>query len=87
VFITPESAGRYTVECHRRLEVPPSGNSEADLRWMTRRANEVISAQIRHDPAHWLWLHRRWKQPLSLRADRTRAPLRRPASLPVPAGD
>jgi len=30
---------------------------------MTRTLNDMLSEQIRRDPANWYWLHRRWAQP------------------------
>ncbi len=50
------------------LEEPPQGHlmsledaHTAGLRHNTQRINHIFEGWIREHPAHWLWLHRRWK--------------------------
>lgn len=43
-----------------RLEVAPSGDSEADTRRIMTEINSRIESWVRARPAQWLWIHRRW---------------------------
>lgn len=67
-FITRDANDRFTVEIHEPLEFPNTGDEEADLQAAAQMINDVISRQIHHKPDEWLWMHRRWKQPISLRS-------------------
>jgi KDO2-lipid IV(A) lauroyltransferase len=69
-FITRDANGRLTAEIHRPLALPDDPDQEAWLSHGAQAINDVLSAQIRCQPDEWLWLHRRWKQPLSLRSAR-----------------
>ena len=66
-FVTRDNNGRLTVELHGPLELPQTGDEEADLWAAAQQLNDVLSAQIRHRPEEWQWLHRRWKTPRSIR--------------------
>jgi KDO2-lipid IV(A) lauroyltransferase len=66
-FVTRDNNGRLTVELHAPIELPSTGDEEADLCTAAQRLNDVLSAQIRHRPEEWQWLHRRWKTPRSIR--------------------
>jgi len=66
-FVTRDANGRLTVEIHAPLPLPETGDDEADLRAAVQSLNDVFSAQIRHKPEEWQWLHRRWKKPRSIR--------------------
>lgn len=70
-FITRDANDRFTVCYHAPLEVPQTGEDETELQAAAQRINDLYTAQIRHKPDEWLWMHRRWKQPL---ATRTTAP-------------
>jgi Kdo2-lipid IVA lauroyltransferase/acyltransferase len=52
----PGGAG-YRVEWKSLPEAWPSGDAEAD----TRRLNEWIEAEVRAQPAQYLWVHKRFK--------------------------
>jgi len=43
------------------LEIPRSGDAEADIAETMRRVTAMIEGWIRERPEQWLWLHRRWK--------------------------
>ncbi|MCC7495452.1 MAG: lysophospholipid acyltransferase family protein [Fimbriimonadaceae bacterium] len=68
-FGTRDLDGRMTVEIHPRIELPESGDEEADLRLAAQQLSSAISAQIRHRPDEWFWMHRRWKPPVKLRSN------------------
>ena len=45
-------------------EIPTSdlvGNSEENIKELTRRHTSLLEQYIRQLPDHWLWMHRRWK--------------------------
>jgi KDO2-lipid IV(A) lauroyltransferase len=42
------------------LELPDSGDRQADIAALTQQINDVIERWIRARPESWLWLHRRW---------------------------
>lgn len=71
-FVTRDPNGRFTVSIHPPLDVPDSGDERADMALAAQRLNDVLSAQILHRPEEWLWMHRRWKTPLTTRNDAPR---------------
>jgi KDO2-lipid IV(A) lauroyltransferase len=44
----------------RAIEVPRTGNREADSLALTAAATCEIEAEVRRHPAQWVWMHRRW---------------------------
>jgi Kdo2-lipid IVA lauroyltransferase/acyltransferase len=52
--------GRYHLGAEE-LEVPATGDAEADALELTRRFSLAIEAAIRRTPAQWVWMHQRWK--------------------------
>ena len=61
-----------TFRCSLPLLPAGPGNNEADILAMMGEINRFIEARIRERPAHWLWMHDRWKPApgLSRRAKR-----------------
>jgi KDO2-lipid IV(A) lauroyltransferase len=59
---------------HLLAELPPHARGESPASaWIehaTREATRVLDAFVRAEPSSWLWLHRRWRAPLELRAGR-----------------
>ena len=53
---------RFTVS--DPLELPDSGDAEADAIELTRRVTAEVEAWIRAKPEDWFWLHRRWPKVL-----------------------
>jgi KDO2-lipid IV(A) lauroyltransferase len=53
--------GRYALVYEPALELPASGDRDADVRLLTQRLSTIIEAWVRRRPEQWLWLHRRWK--------------------------
>ncbi len=46
----------------RRIEVPSTGDFDADVWELTRRLNQTLEEAIRQAPEQWVWLHRRWRR-------------------------
>mgnify|MGYP002714864891 FL=1 len=42
------------------MDVPTTGDREADIRAMMVRINALVEEWVRARPEQWLWLHRRW---------------------------
>ena len=42
------------------LEIPRSGDRQADVAALMTQVNEVIGEWVRETPEQWLWLHNRW---------------------------
>ena len=51
---------RFRLTCYPPLELPDSGDSEADILALTTRINGLLEDWIRERPQDWFWLHRRW---------------------------
>lgn len=45
----------------RRIDVPSTGDREADSRSVTAAATRAIEEEIRARPDEWVWMHRRWR--------------------------
>ncbi len=50
----------YRVTCYPPLEMPRSGDRQADVLAVMTRVNAIVESWIRERPAQWLWPHRRW---------------------------
>ncbi len=53
---------RFRVTIYPPMDVPDTGDREADVAAATRRINAVIEDWIRARPEQWLWIHRRWPE-------------------------
>jgi KDO2-lipid IV(A) lauroyltransferase len=54
--------GGHVIDVHAVLRPPP----RTDRRWAVEamlEATRLLDAAVRRDPAQWLWMHRRWKDP------------------------
>lgn len=52
------------------LELPDTGDRQADIRAATQMINDVMGAEIRRHPEQWMWMHNRWRpRPPQARAD------------------
>lgn len=56
----PGPGVRYEVS-GARVEVPRTGDLEADVRALTERLTARLEAEIRVAPEQYFWFHRRWK--------------------------
>lgn len=45
------------------IELPDTGDREADIRKGTEMVNRVLGEQITKYPEQWVWMHRRWREP------------------------
>lgn len=54
---------RIIVTAHEPLEMPDTGDREADIMVGTQIINDELGREIMKRPAQWLWLHNRWRQP------------------------
>jgi KDO2-lipid IV(A) lauroyltransferase len=43
------------------LELPDTGDREADIRALMTQVNDIVGGWVRAKPGQWLWLHRRWR--------------------------
>jgi len=53
---------RFRITVSPPLEMPSSGDREADVAACMARVNELIEGWVRARPEQWLWLHRRWPE-------------------------
>jgi len=51
---------RFRLTVHPRVEVPNTGDRNADVVTIMERVNAILESWIRDRPEQWLWLHRRW---------------------------
>ena len=51
---------RFRLTVYPPLEIPNSGDRQADVAETMRRVNALFEDWIRARPEQWLWLHRRW---------------------------
>ena len=58
---------RFRMVCEAPLVVPRSGDRTADVLAITSAMNDRLERWIREDPSAWLWLHRRWPKPATIR--------------------
>ncbi|MBZ5638018.1 MAG: lysophospholipid acyltransferase family protein [Acidobacteriia bacterium] len=61
VFSVPLDGGAWKVVYEPEVEVPDSGDHEADVLRLTADATAVVEKWVRLHPELWLWMHRRWK--------------------------
>ncbi len=55
-------AGRFRIIARAPLELPDSGDRQADAARVTAELNQILEGWIRAAPEGWLWLHRRWPE-------------------------
>jgi len=53
--------GSFRVEIDGRIEIDPTGDTEADIAALTQRYTTLLEEHIRRYPGQWLWTHRRWR--------------------------
>lgn len=56
-----ESGAHFSVHVHPALAPPRTGNTASDVLAMTAALNAFVEIEVRARPAHWLWMHQRWK--------------------------
>jgi len=50
----------FAVTIHPPMDLPRSGDTDQDVHALMVAINTFIEDAIRANPAHWMWLHRRW---------------------------
>ncbi len=50
----------FRVTCYPPLDLPHSGDREADIAAIMTTVNGIIEGWVRERPEQWLWPHRRW---------------------------
>lgn len=63
VFIQRRPDGGHRIAIHPPFDVQRSGDTQADIRALTRQFNAALEAQINNNPAEWVWGHGRWRRP------------------------
>ncbi len=61
VFLRRTPGLRYIMGVEGPFPVETSKNPQRDVEVNTQRFNDRIEAEIRKNPAHWLWMHNRWR--------------------------
>ncbi|MBI2843802.1 MAG: hypothetical protein HYX78_10415 [Armatimonadetes bacterium] len=61
-FARRVDGGFFEAVIYPPLEVPSTGDEEADILALTQAYTRVIEDEIRKDPAQWLWIHDRWRR-------------------------
>jgi len=64
VFALPLIGGRYRMIYEHPVEPPPA-DSPDPVRELTQRCTDVLEMYVRRHPDLWLWMHRRWRDPVS----------------------
>ena len=67
------AGGTQRVHLLAELRAPAVG-AMAWIPEVTREATRLLEGHVRRHPSSWLWLHRRWRAPLELRARPAREP-------------
>ena len=62
-FALPIPGGRYRLVYERPVPPPREGSPDA-IREFTQRCTDVLEMYVRRDPHLWLWMHRRWRDPV-----------------------
>lgn len=61
VFIARQASGRNRITIEPELDLPDTGDEEADLAAGAALCNQAIEKFIRRFPDQWVWFHGRWK--------------------------
>ena len=61
VFCSPTPSHRYHLQILEPLKIELEGDYNQQVLKITQICTNIIEAQIRKNPAHWFWLHNRWK--------------------------
>ncbi len=51
---------RFRLVCEPPLDLPSTGDRQADILAVTQAVNDHLERWIRARPESWLWMHRRW---------------------------
>ncbi len=59
-WIERTAPGRYALHVFKPLEIPNTGDAQADILAVTQDINHFLEERIREKPEEWMWLHNRW---------------------------
>lgn len=60
-FCFPTSSFIHQIQFLKPLEIEQEGDHGQQVLKITQLCTKIIEAQIRKNPAHWFWLHDRWR--------------------------
>jgi KDO2-lipid IV(A) lauroyltransferase len=61
-FIQRRPEGGHRITVTPAFEFAKTGDVSADITTLTRAFNAALEAQVRRNPAEWVWWHRRWRR-------------------------
>ena len=61
-FIQRRPQGGHRITIHPPIRLPSSGDVQTDVHALTQAFSTALEAQIRSNPAEWVWWHRRWRR-------------------------
>ncbi len=62
VRIERTGPARFRLSSYAALDLPDSGDRQADVANVMGELNRILEGWIRGKPEEWLWLHRRWPE-------------------------
>ena len=51
---------RFRVTAHEPIEIPRSGDRQADIAWGVQAVTSFVEDRVREHPVDWFWVHKRW---------------------------
>lgn len=51
---------RFRVTAHEPIELPRSGDRQADIAWGVQAVTSFVEDRVREHPVDWFWVHKRW---------------------------
>lgn len=60
-FCFPTSSSIHQIQFLKPVEIEKEGDHDQQVLKITQLCTKIIEAQIRKNPAHWFWLHDRWR--------------------------
>ena len=51
---------RFRVTAHEPIEIPRTGDRQADIAWGVQAVTSFVEDRVREAPVDWFWVHRRW---------------------------
>ncbi|SFS83214.1 lysophospholipid acyltransferase family protein [Brevundimonas viscosa] len=51
---------RFRVTAHEPIEIPRSGDRQADIAWGVQAVTRFVEDRVREHPVDWFWVHKRW---------------------------
>ena len=51
---------RFRVTAHDPIDIPRSGDRQADIAWGVQAITSFVEDRVRENPVDWFWVHKRW---------------------------